>query len=245
MERRHGGVWNPWPTCNARSSMVSTRTASRSRSGRSSSRSWSSSSPGGQAGSRRRGDIRPSGRPARGRLAVGVAADLVPGLADLDPDRARSSRTRSPQVVAADTDACRHPRVGGRSRRHRRPSRALRRPAADPVRCRARSRPAPFHGTDDFHFGRGTATIIETAPGTYHLASRTSRSATARTCSSTSRPTPTTTPRCARARAGSRRPTAPSATTSRRAPTPPTSPARSSGASSSRTSSRSLRWAAV
>jgi len=26
-----------------------------------------------------------------------------------------------------------------------------------------------FSGTDDFHFGRGTATIIETAPGTYTL----------------------------------------------------------------------------
>jgi Electron transfer DM13 len=26
-----------------------------------------------------------------------------------------------------------------------------------------------FHGTDDFHFGRGTARIVETAPGTYTL----------------------------------------------------------------------------
>jgi hypothetical protein len=26
-----------------------------------------------------------------------------------------------------------------------------------------------FRGTDDFHFGRGTATIVETAPGRYHL----------------------------------------------------------------------------
>jgi hypothetical protein len=26
-----------------------------------------------------------------------------------------------------------------------------------------------FTGTDDFHYGKGTATIIETAPGTYHL----------------------------------------------------------------------------
>ena len=26
-----------------------------------------------------------------------------------------------------------------------------------------------FSGTDDFHFGKGTATIIETAPGAYHL----------------------------------------------------------------------------
>lgn len=26
-----------------------------------------------------------------------------------------------------------------------------------------------FHGSDDFHFGRGTASIIETAPGRFHL----------------------------------------------------------------------------
>jgi hypothetical protein len=26
-----------------------------------------------------------------------------------------------------------------------------------------------FHGTDDFHFGRGTASIVEIAPGRYHL----------------------------------------------------------------------------
>jgi hypothetical protein len=26
-----------------------------------------------------------------------------------------------------------------------------------------------FHGSDDFHFGRGTATIIETEPGRFHL----------------------------------------------------------------------------
>ena len=26
-----------------------------------------------------------------------------------------------------------------------------------------------FHGTDDFHFGRGTARIVETAPGRYAL----------------------------------------------------------------------------
>ena len=26
-----------------------------------------------------------------------------------------------------------------------------------------------FHGSDDFHFGRGTATIIETSPGRFHL----------------------------------------------------------------------------
>lgn len=29
------------------------------------------------------------------------------------------------------------------------------------------SRAGEFHGTDEFHFGRGTATLIETAPGTW------------------------------------------------------------------------------
>jgi hypothetical protein len=27
----------------------------------------------------------------------------------------------------------------------------------------------PFHGTDEFHFGRGTASLIETAPGRFTL----------------------------------------------------------------------------
>ena len=43
-----------------------------------------------------------------------------------------------------------------------------------PARRRLRSRPprassGTFTGTDDFHFGRGTATIVETAPGSYVL----------------------------------------------------------------------------
>ncbi len=47
-------------------------------------------------------------------------------------------------------------------------------PSASVARSRprshlARSRRGEFHGTDDFHFGRGTARIVETAPGTYTL----------------------------------------------------------------------------
>ncbi len=60
-------------------------------------------------------------------------------------------------------------------------------PPADPTSPRAAPSAAPtvtptatpfapvthvsgsFHGSDDFHFGRGTATIVETAPGRFHL----------------------------------------------------------------------------
>ena len=41
-------------------------------------------------------------------------------------------------------------------------------PVATPFAAR-RIASGPFHGTDDFHFGRGTATIVETAPGSYVL----------------------------------------------------------------------------
>jgi hypothetical protein len=41
-------------------------------------------------------------------------------------------------------------------------------PSALPVIAR-RLASGSFQGTDDFHFGRGTATIIETAPGVYTL----------------------------------------------------------------------------
>src|SRR6478735_4670274 len=39
-------------------------------------------------------------------------------------------------------------------------------PVATPFAAR-RIASGSFHGTDDFHFGRGTATIVETAPGSY------------------------------------------------------------------------------
>ena len=42
-----------------------------------------------------------------------------------------------------------------------------------------------FTGADDFHFGRGDAQLIETAPGVYTLRFETSPSATAPTSSST------------------------------------------------------------
>ena len=41
-------------------------------------------------------------------------------------------------------------------------------PVATPFAAR-RIASGPFHGTDDFHFGRGTATIVEAAPGSYVL----------------------------------------------------------------------------
>jgi Electron transfer DM13 len=42
-------------------------------------------------------------------------------------------------------------------------------PSTPPTVIARRLASGSFHGTDDFHFGRGTATIIETAPGTYSL----------------------------------------------------------------------------
>jgi len=47
-------------------------------------------------------------------------------------------------------------------------------PSATPTAEPTAFRPAvvatgSFHGSDDFHFGRGTATIVETAPGRYRL----------------------------------------------------------------------------
>ena len=100
-----------------------------------------------------------------------------------------------------------------------------------------------FHGTDDFHFGRGTATIIETAPGAYTL----------RLDAFSVRNGPDLyvylspsahdyVEGCGRSWGVSRLPMAPSGTSCRRVRTRPISRARSSGASSSRTCSRWLRW---
>jgi len=41
-------------------------------------------------------------------------------------------------------------------------------PAATPFEPSVRAT-GPFHGADDFHFGEGTASIIETAPGQFTL----------------------------------------------------------------------------
>ena len=41
-------------------------------------------------------------------------------------------------------------------------------PSATPF-ARATFASGTFHGTDEFHFGRGTASIIEVSPGRYHL----------------------------------------------------------------------------
>jgi hypothetical protein len=42
-------------------------------------------------------------------------------------------------------------------------------PPSAPMPTLEPSRTGEFHGTDEFHFGRGTATLIETAPGTWIL----------------------------------------------------------------------------
>ncbi|HEV8281009.1 MAG TPA: DM13 domain-containing protein [Candidatus Limnocylindrales bacterium] len=39
--------------------------------------------------------------------------------------------------------------------------------SADPTPARVAERSGQFHGADDFHFGRGTARLIETAPGAF------------------------------------------------------------------------------
>ena len=109
--RAHHPAMESLATCNARSSTAAIRTASRSRSRRSSSRSWSSSSRGGWAGSRRRGGIRAGRASRRDRPGRRAAVDLVPRLADLDPDRAgragdrrgaRSASRRRSSRVAVD-----------------------------------------------------------------------------------------------------------------------------------------------
>ena len=51
-----------------------------------------------------------------------------------------------------------------------------------------------FPGTDEFHFGQGTASIIELEPGRYHLRLEDFRCATVRTCTCTCHRTPTATP---------------------------------------------------
>ena len=204
-----------------RSSTACTRTGSWSASARRSSRSSCSRwSHGGSAGSRPRAAIprEPASVARRSCLVGRPAARLVPRVAALDPDRARSSPTPR--------------RRRQRRRRPRRPPRpAARRPPrraatprsptppptpgpADAVRAARRSASGSFHGTDDFHFGRGTATIIETAPGAYTLRLDDFSVRNGPDLYVYLSPTPTTTPTGAlEAGASSRRPTAPSATT--------------------------------
>ena len=114
-----------------------------------------------------------AGALARGRARGRAAADLLPRVADLDPDRAhRAGPGRRGRLTAR-----RHRRPPPRSTPIASPSAApsvrgaLRAPAPTPFAARTLAS-GPFHGTDDFHFGRGTATIIETAPGTLHAAVR-------------------------------------------------------------------------
>ena len=194
-----------------------------------------------RAGSRRRGDTR-AGRASSlvVVLAVGLPLTWYSRLADLDPDpvdragpgrRGRSHASR-PLTVVASLER----RRGGR-----RPVAPPATPAPTSFARRARSRPAMFHGTDDFHFGRGTATIVETAPGRYTL----------RLADFSVRNGPDLyvylSPDANDYADGALELGKLKATDGAfgydlpPAPTPPISPARSSGASSSRTSSRSRR----
>ena len=104
-------------------------------------------------------------------------------------------------------------------------------PSTGPVGATASAKPQPtpfatrtiatgeFDGTDDFHFGRGTARIVETAQGPTPSVSPTFRSGTAPTSTSICRPSPRAMTKAPSNWGSSRRPTAPSAMSSRRAPT--------------------------
>ncbi len=66
-----------------------------------------------------------------------------------------------PTATASHTSATRGGSVSTQPAPSERPT-----PAATPFAAR-RIASGSFHGTDDFHFGRGTATIVEAAPGSY------------------------------------------------------------------------------
>ena len=108
---------------------------------------------------------RAGGRPARGGAGRGVAADVVSRVADLGPDRAdRAGAGRGGRGDAGPVIGRHVPDAIDRRQLRPHPS----------PRNRPRSQPrtvasGEFHGTDDFHFGRGTARIVETAPGAYTL----------------------------------------------------------------------------
>ena len=187
------GRWSLWPTCSARSSTVSTRTASRSRSASIVvavvvlvDRVAAGLVRGGAAPSRRGRASLVARRPGRR-----ACRDLVPGLADLDPDRARRAGARrgrsAAPVTPSPVGAHPSPSVAARVR-HR-----FRRAAADPVRGpHDRGRRVPRHRrlplrSRDRDDRRDRARRLHPPPRP------TSRSATARTSTSTSRRTPTTT----------------------------------------------------
>ena len=121
-----------------------------------------------------RGSAPPSGadRRARGRIPGRRVADrLVHGVAGLPAHLARRGRARSGR-----RGGIRRPR-GGFATGPPTPTASRRVAAAiEPAGERPQRPFAPvtiatgeFSGTDDFHFGNGTATIIELEPGRYHL----------------------------------------------------------------------------
>ena len=109
-------------------------------------------------------------------LVIGLAIALPLGYYVASPLWIRTELIE-PEPVASRRRPRRRSRRPLEPTSRRRPSR--RRPRSDvsasatpstrPRSSRAVSPAASFHGTDDFHFGRGTATIIETAPGAYTL----------------------------------------------------------------------------
>ena len=119
---------------------------------------------GGAAPSRsRRAPARRSPSPSDLPLTYYLASPIWIRTELIEPDPVGEVVATPTPTPAASVDGRRSVAVGGRRRRPHR------RPGADAVRSGARSLAATFHGTDDFHFGRGTATIIETAPGTFTL----------------------------------------------------------------------------
>ena len=100
---------------------------------------------------------------------------MVPGVADLPADVARGSRRRgagrATGSVTRSRDQADLEPINGRRSATAGPTAA---PTASPTPAPTAFRPAviatgSFHGSDDFHFGQGTATIVETAPGRYRL----------------------------------------------------------------------------
>ena len=113
-------------------------------------------------------------------LAIVLAVGIPAGWYLASPIFIRTELIEPEPVAAAE------PHTGARAPPHRRPRRSPPRARAPhfarPLRQhRGQARPprhrlrlaarlsGTFTGTDEFHFGRGTATIVETAPGEYVL----------------------------------------------------------------------------
>ena len=97
--------------------------------------------------------------------AIVVAAPLAWYL--LSPIWIRTELVEPPVAAAVPTTPPATPSPTAAPARYAKPS-----PAAEPTPtpwAAATPRSGEFHGTDDFHFGRGTATLVETAPGEWTI----------------------------------------------------------------------------